>query len=119
MISKLIANKLKPFLSQIISPFQMAFVEGRTINDNNLVSHEIMHSLHKKKGKKSFMAIKVDLAKDFDRVECSLLIIILSNLGFCDTFTNWILQCISTSLFSFLINGTSHDLFRPTRGIRQ
>lgn len=61
----------------------MAFVEGRTINDNNIVSHELMHYLHKIKGKKSFMSIKVDLAKAFDRVEWSLLISILSNLGFC------------------------------------
>lgn len=97
----------------------MAFVDGRTINDNNIVSHELMHYLHKIKGKKSFMAIKVELAKAFDRVEWSLLISILSNLGFGHTFTDWILQCISTSSFSFLINGSPYDLFNSTRGIRQ
>lgn len=88
VISKLIANKLKPLLAHIVSPFQMAFVEGRCSNDNNIISHEIMHYVHKKKCKKSFMAIKVDLTKAFDRVEWSLLIDILLNLGFCNTFTN-------------------------------
>lgn len=60
IISKIIANRLKPFLPLIISPFQMAFVPGRNIHDNNIISHEIMDYMHKKKGRNGFMAIKVD-----------------------------------------------------------
>lgn len=68
-ISKILANRLKVHLDQFISPYQMAFVCGRNINDNSIISHEIMSYLHKKKGSKGYMAIKVDLAKAFDRVE--------------------------------------------------
>lgn len=96
----------------------MAFVDGRNINDNAIVSQEIMHYLHNKKGRKGFMAIKVDLAKAFDRVEWSLLICIFKNLGFSYNFTNWILECIST-FSSFLVNGAPFGNFKPTRGIRQ
>lgn len=79
----MIANRLKHFLPLFVSSFQMAFVPGRNIHDNNIISHEIMDYLHKKKGKNGYMAIKVDLSKAFDRVEWSLLATILTNLGFC------------------------------------
>ncbi|KAL0416868.1 UNVERIFIED_CONTAM: hypothetical protein Slati_3518700 [Sesamum latifolium] len=51
MISKILANRIKPHLDKIISPFQMAFVPGRTINENSIISNELMHYLHQKKGK--------------------------------------------------------------------
>lgn len=78
-----------------------------------------MDYLHKKKGKKGFMAIKVDLAKVFDKIEWFLLANILTNLGFCKIFVDWILQCITTFSFSFLINGAPFGMLKPSRGIRQ
>lgn len=119
VISKIIANRLKPLLPNFIFPFQMAFVPGRNIHDNNIISHEIMDYLHKKKGKKGFMAIKVDLTKAFDKVEWFLLANTLTNLGFCKIFVDWFLQCITTSSFSFMINGAPFGMLKPSRGIRQ
>jgi hypothetical protein len=45
IISKLLANRLKPLLSKFIYPFQTAFVLGRHIQDNSIISHEMLHSL--------------------------------------------------------------------------
>lgn len=118
-IAKIISQRLKTMLSKCISYFQMAFVPNRNINDNSIMSHEIMHFLHNKKGSKAFMAIKVDLAKAFDRVEWKFLICILKQLGFDDTFIQWIYECISFSSLSFLINGSPHGNLKPSRGIRQ
>ncbi|KAL0378395.1 UNVERIFIED_CONTAM: LINE-1 retrotransposable element O protein [Sesamum radiatum] len=119
IISKLLANRLKPLLNKLNSPLQMAFVPGRTINENTIISQEIMHYLHCKKGPKSFMAIKIDLMKAYDRVEWPFLLQVLRRLGFCDKFVDLIQQCITTSSFSLLINGSPFDFFRPSRGIRQ
>ncbi|KAL0312769.1 UNVERIFIED_CONTAM: hypothetical protein Sradi_5676200 [Sesamum radiatum] len=105
VISKILANRLKPLLDKFISPLQMAFVPSRTINENSILSHEIMHYLHRKKGKKGFMAIKIDLTKAYDRVEWPLLIQILKSIGLCDRFVTWVSQCISSPSFSLLING--------------
>ncbi|KAK4389690.1 hypothetical protein Sango_2306000 [Sesamum angolense] len=69
VISKILKNRIKPVLHRIISPLQMAFVPGRTINDNSIISHEIMYYLHRKKGKNRFMTIKIDLTKAYDPVE--------------------------------------------------
>lgn len=65
------------------------------------------------------MAIKVDLAKAFDRVEWSLLISILKHLGFCNKFCDLIFECISTSSFSLLIIGSPFGYLKPSKGIRQ
>lgn len=115
----ILASWLKPHLEKFISPFQMTFIKDRNIHDNNIVPPEIMNYIHRKKEKNGCLAIKVDLAKAFDKVEWNLLLCILSNLGFSETFTGWIKECLSTSSFSFMINGSPFGNLKPIREIRQ
>ena len=63
-ISKILVNRLKPFMDNLISPFQNVFLKGRNISDNILIAHEIIDVLRKKKGRKnSFGALKIDMRK--------------------------------------------------------
>ena len=64
IISKLIANRLKPVLNSIISETQSAFIADRLITNNILITFESLH--HMKNNctrKKGFMAIKVEFRK--------------------------------------------------------
>lgn len=49
IITKLIVMKIRPFLDQIISPLQSAFVPGRRGMDNMIIVQELVHTLGQKK----------------------------------------------------------------------
>ncbi|KAL4289808.1 hypothetical protein GQ457_14G017730 [Hibiscus cannabinus] len=68
-ITKILVNRLKPFLPNWVSDTQVSFVPGRHITDNIIIAQEVMHSMSIKKGRNSWMAIKVDLEKAYDRLE--------------------------------------------------
>lgn len=105
-ISKVLANRLESYLSEIITPFQSAFVTGRMIQDNIIIAHEVFHYLRiRRHGKKVECAIKLDMQKVYDQVEWNILLEVLAHKGFNDTWINWIRECISTVYYSVLISG--------------
>lgn len=44
IISKILAERSKPWLSIVITENQSAFIVGRLITDNVLIAHELMHT---------------------------------------------------------------------------
>jgi len=118
-ISKIMVNRLRPLLQKLVSPVQSAFIPGRSIHENILLTHEIMHKFRKSKGKKAWVALKLDMEKAYDRLEWPFIRACLQQLGFHDIWTNWIMECITTVSYSLLINDESTGLITPTRGIRQ
>lgn len=69
LVTKVIANRIKNNLPSIISPNQCAFVKGPHSGDNIIISHEVIHSMRNMKGRKGFMAIKIDFEKAYDHID--------------------------------------------------
>eukprot|EP00253_Pinus_taeda_P028496 PITA_28496 len=117
IISKVIANRLKPILPNLISEEQSGYVEGRQILDNILLAQEMVHTLQTRK--KAGILMQLDLSKAFDKVNWNYLEAVLAAFGFDHQWINWILALIKYSSFSILVNGSPSETFTPSRGIRQ
>lgn len=117
-ITKIMANRIKKVIGDIVGPEQGAFVPGRHISDNISLAHELVKN-YNRKWLPSSACIKVDIRKAFDSVSWDFIKDSLLYFGFPLSFVNWILSCISSSTFSVLINGEPHGFFEGEKGLRQ
>ncbi|XP_061363867.1 uncharacterized protein LOC133307381 [Gastrolobium bilobum] len=118
-VTKLVASRLRNHMSAIIMPNQCSFVKGRHASDNIIISQEIFHSMRSKKGKKGWMAVKVDLEKAYDRVSWSFLEETLVLIGMASSLVELIMACVTTSSINILWNGSPTEEFSPVREIIQ
>ncbi|KAL5556007.1 hypothetical protein UlMin_038243 [Ulmus minor] len=101
IISKMLANRLRMVMGTIISEEQSAFIPGRLISDNAIIGFECLHAIKRRKTKKNYLALKLDMAKAYDRVEWEFIQRIMNKLGFSDVWTRKIMACISSVTYSF------------------
>ena len=120
VISKILINRLKKHLGSVISENQAAFIPGRMISDNIIMAHEVFHSLKvRKRQATSYMAVKTDITKAYDRLEWCFLEETMKRMGFHPKWIRSIMICISSVSFSVLINGVPEGRIIPKRGICQ
>ncbi|XP_021751223.1 uncharacterized protein LOC110716880 [Chenopodium quinoa] len=120
IVSKFLANRLKPLLQQLISPQQSAFVPGRQITDNALIAFEVFHAMKRKREERhGTIALKLDMMKAYDRVEWGFIEQTMIKLGFDISFIQRILNCLSCYSFKFKMNGELVGDVKPQRGLRQ
>ncbi|KAH9718961.1 reverse transcriptase domain-containing protein [Citrus sinensis] len=120
IISKMLANRMKLVLDLVISDSQSAFVPGRAITDNIIISAEIMHFLKRKRqGKHGVAAMKIDMFKAYGRVKWGFLQAMMLKLGFDPKWVELVMLCVSTVRYSVLREGKEVGPIIPCRGLRQ
>ena len=116
VIAKIIAQRIKPILSKVITEEQFGFLQNRQILDVISIAQEVIHTIKKEK---LGIALKLNLSKDYDKVSCTFIRLVLIKLGMNMEMVDWILGCIQSTSFAVLINGSPSEFFRPSRGIKQ
>ena len=115
VMAKLIAQRIKPILSEVISEEKIRFLYNRQILDVVSLAQESIHSINK--GKQNSFALKLDLSKSYDKVSWTFVRLILIQLRMDMEMAEWIMGCIQSTSFAVLINGSPSAFFRPTRRI--
>jgi hypothetical protein len=116
IISKIIAERLRPILSRVLSEEQLGFLKGRQILDAIGTAQECLHSIRAKKLKAPIL--KIDLRKAYDYTSWDFLRLVLHQCGFGLKTTNWIMACIISTTYASLINREATTFFKSSKGLR-
>ena len=104
--SKVLSNRLKIILPDIMAHNQSTFVPGQLVTDNVLIAYEMTRYMqNRRSGGEGCVALKLDMSKAHDRVEWGFLEQMMLKLGFCNRWVNLITKCISTVSYHIRVNG--------------
>ena len=88
LASSVIANRIKPYLSDIISSTQTGFIAGRYMGDSTRLIYDIIHYAESKDLTNLLMLI--DFEKAFDSISWKFLYNTLNFFGFSKNLIRWI-----------------------------
>ncbi|GJR02184.1 transposon TX1 uncharacterized [Tanacetum coccineum] len=117
IISKLLSERIKKVIGNVIGEVQNAFIHGRYILDGVLIVNETMEFMKKKKQKG--IDFKLDFEKAYDSIEWGFLMAIKKKMGFGNKWCKWVDSCLRSTSISILVNGSPTREFYMERGVRQ
>ena len=92
IIAKVLALRLKPVLSEIITEEQFGFLNNRQIHDVVSLAQETIHTI--KKEKRRAFSLKLDLSIAYERVGWSFVRLLLIKNGVALIVVEWIMGCL-------------------------
>ncbi|KAF3777152.1 Transposon TX1 uncharacterized protein [Nymphaea thermarum] len=115
-MSKLLANRMKNILTRIIGKEQCAFIPDRSMYENVILAHEVVHSLQSSKRPSCYL--KLDMSKAYDLVNWKFLENALLKVGFSEEWVARVMSCVTSASASVLVNGVQGEYFYLARGLR-
>lgn len=116
--SKVLANRLRLALTEIIDETQSGFVAGRLITDNIVVANEVVNWLKgKRRGNYGLAAMKIDIAKAYDKMECQYLERVMVAIGFCQKWVDLMMMCVRSVKYKVIVGEEIVGPIVPERGL--
>jgi hypothetical protein len=117
IIAKVIAKRLRPILSRVVSEEQLGFLKGRKILDAIGTAQECLHNIKSKN--LQAIILKLELKEGLRLYQLGFLEVNFLQSGFGINTTNWIMACVVSTSYATLINGEATKFFKSNRGLRQ
>jgi hypothetical protein len=117
ILTKIMANRIKKVLPNLINPDQTGFVLNRQIGENIRIVYDVMNHCNTN-NIEGIMAF-LDFEKAFDSISWEFLHYVLMSFGFCEYFINWVKIFYKETNSSVMNNGHISTKFDLKRGIRQ
>ena len=117
VLTRIIANRLKPACGSLICSIQTGFLPGRFIGDNGMILNTILAdaALHEDKG----VGLLLDQEKAYDRVHPEYLTKVLLRFGFPNTLVQTLRNLFLNTRIAVNINGHVSRAIHQGRGLRQ
>lgn len=75
---------------------------GRLIYDNILMAYDILHSMSTKiKGIEGYIAFKLDMSKEYDRMEWPFIAVVLQKMSFHSKWITSVMMCLQSFHIQF------------------
>lgn len=97
IVSKVLANRIKSCLNLLISDKQSAFIEGRLLTDNALLTYKINHCIKRRThGKNGIAGLKLDISKAYDRLKWRYIKGMLDKFVFNNVWIQRMMACVKS-----------------------
>lgn len=106
ILSKVLAERIKPTILVIVGDIQSTFSGGKNIQYSILIANEVLESW--KKNEKKEIIIKLDFENAFDNVNMIYLFKMMHLMSFSIKWVKWIRECLSSASFGQI---RSHQTF--------
>ncbi|KAL3696393.1 hypothetical protein R1sor_010469 [Riccia sorocarpa] len=117
LIAKLLANRLKKVLPDLVSQQQKGFVSGRSITDNVMALQ--VGQEWARKSRQPTLFVKLDFEKAYDRVSHEYLWKTMNAMGFSQHFIMLTQGLVCGATSKIFVNGKFSKEIEIQRGVRQ
>lgn len=117
IFSKLLANRLKGIMQDLILPNQTGFMQGRHINEGFLYAQEVVTMATRQKTQIGLF--KADIYKAFDTLSWQFLVQIMQVRGFPARWIGWVEGAVLNGQSKVLLNSVTGKSIILRIGLRQ
>ncbi len=117
LIERVIAQRMKTVLPNLVNSDQCGYIKGRYIGDAARLNEDII--THCEDVNEAGAVLFIDQSKAFDRVEWEWLNLVLDKYNFGAKFRSWIKVLYKGACSSVFTNGYMSRMFPVRRGVRQ
>ena len=117
LISSVLARRLQDALKEIVSPDQTGFLQDRYINENNVITCEVLEDA--KARDKLGLMLAIDFSKAFDCLNHAYIRKVLHHFGFGPKYIAYVNTLITDFQAAVIHAGNISEYFKLQRGAKQ